>query len=367
MNSLWIPPKAAVEFTLSTSVKWVEGELVEALELGEAITRLSAPWQLVLPVEAITACAVQLPKTRGRLLRQALPFAVEEQLAEDVEHMHLSMGAQLADGRHRVFAVNKDWLARLLDVFPVHPSTIFVDADLLPPVGTQLCWLEGRWLLGGEGPARVALSDQDWLLVQDLCSKDVHSYGPEEKHLESTGSHSVMLEPERWLSGQEGSCNLAQAEFALKNQSDLWQRFKPLAFVAGICLGLQVIFNIAQAWYFEKEARMYQNQSMALYQSFFPEDTRIVNLRAQFDQHLLQASQSDLLNILNQLTVIEGLRIESLHFDEQKVRLNAQAANMLMLEEATSQLEANGMVVTLDAPRAHGSGVVASIVIGEQG
>ena len=42
------------------------------------------PLALVLPGERLSACAVALPTSKARWLRQALQYAVEEQLAEDV-------------------------------------------------------------------------------------------------------------------------------------------------------------------------------------------------------------------------------------------------------------------------------------------
>ena len=129
---VFLPPAACTGAQADLPVQWVADGVSETLEFGEAQTQLGANWTLVLPVEAVTACAVNLPTRKARWLRQALPFAVEELLAEEVELMHLALGEQLADGRHRVFAVRRSWLAGWLALCPTAPQAIVVDADLLP-------------------------------------------------------------------------------------------------------------------------------------------------------------------------------------------------------------------------------------------
>src|SRR5690606_1476427 len=154
---IFLLPSACAEADAQAEVVWVRDDEQLRLPFAEALARSDAGWRLVLPVEAVTACAVQLPTQKARWLRQALPFAVEELLAEDVEQMHLALGELLADGRHRVFAVRRAWLAAWLELSAGQPpASIQVDADLLPAEGTQLLWAEQRWLLGGEVAARLS-------------------------------------------------------------------------------------------------------------------------------------------------------------------------------------------------------------------
>lgn len=367
MNSLFLPPEAAWQHSPSLDVVWVADDQLIECTVDEVAAHLTGPWQLIVPVEAVTAGAVSLPKTRGRWQAQALAFAVEEQLAEDVERLHLALGERLSDGRHRVMAVNRQWLSQWLEQFPVKPKAIYVDADLLPAQGAQLCWSQQRWLLGGESEARVGLSDEDWWVIRDLCGADIHAYGPSDKTLEGVAQYSVLLESERWLAAQTGGCNLAQGEFAQGSKGNLWARFRPLAMVAAVCLGLQVLLNTAQSWYWENAALAYQQASVELYQTLFPQDTRIVNLKAQFDQHLAHRAAGDLLGALQQLADSQSVRVQSLRLDQQGLQIRAFAPSMAELEQAREALLATGLMVEIDAARAQGSGVSAVLKVGDQG
>ena len=110
----------------------------------------------------------------ARWLRQALPYAVEELLAEDVEQLHLALGEALADGRHLLLAVRRDllkgWLAQLMAV-GITVSAIYVDADLLPREGIQVLLHGERGLLGGAGELRMAFAASDWPNLADACSE----------------------------------------------------------------------------------------------------------------------------------------------------------------------------------------------------
>src|SRR5690606_1680212 len=116
MNStcIFLPPAALGEVDPQLEVARVQSGRVERLAFSEALAAVAGGWRLVLPVEAVTVCAVRLPTQKARWLRQALPFAVEELLAEDVDQMHLALGGALADGRHRVYALRRAWLAQWL-------------------------------------------------------------------------------------------------------------------------------------------------------------------------------------------------------------------------------------------------------------
>ena len=102
LPTLFLPPQACTQVAAELPVWQVDGDICSQRPFAEALPDAARAWRLVLPVEAVTVCLVQLPTTKARWLQKALPFAVEELLAEDVEQCHLSVGGQLADGRHRV-------------------------------------------------------------------------------------------------------------------------------------------------------------------------------------------------------------------------------------------------------------------------
>src|SRR5690606_1097165 len=98
---LLLEPENAIELADDSQVCWLDAEgICRRLDLSECAGQLQVrPVVRGLPVEVVSAFLVKLPVVRKRWIRQALPFGVEEMLAEEVELFHLALGRQQADGQ----------------------------------------------------------------------------------------------------------------------------------------------------------------------------------------------------------------------------------------------------------------------------
>ncbi len=374
---IFLPVGACAQLNAELEVLLWQGGTGRRLPFSRALEEVAPPWRLILPVEAATCCAVRLPTQKGRWLRQALPFAVEEMLAEDVESFHLGLGGALADGRHRVFAVRRSWLAGWLDLagkLGPMPASIHIDADLLPGQGTQLLWLDQRWLLGGEGSTQLGFEEQDWPHLRDVCPAPRSGRAPVERQtLDGVEDWRDEADAYGWLAEQKGS-DLAQGEFTLKEERQRWSRWKPLLGLVGLWLVLQWGFNLVQAWQLQRQGDTYADANEALYRELFPQDTKLVNLRAQFDQHLAEASgagQSRLLALLGKAAgalIAEGaqVRVQQLDFSEVRgdLALQVQAPGFDALERLRERLIGSGLSVQMGSASRDESGVSARLVIG---
>ncbi len=376
--TIFLPAAAAVAVDESLAVHRVIAGVHDQLLLADAMAELETPWRLVLPVEAVTSCAVQLPTQKTRWLRQALPFAVEELLAEEVELFHLALGAQLADGRHRVYAVREAWLKGWLALCALPPVSIHIDADLLPEQGTQLCWLDGRWLLGGEIATRMALAAEDWPVLAEQCPLPLHAIAPLSQALpEAVESAQREDDPYLWLATQTGGCNLAQGELANREDSQGWKRWRPLLGLVGLWLVLQWGFNLAQAWQLQYKSNAIAAANVELYRELFPQDTKLVNLRHQLDEHLNQGAASGrnhllgLMDLASTAVQIDGglVRVRQLDFSDARgdLALQLQAPDFAALERLRQRLADAGLPVQLGSASRESNGVSARLVLGGQG
>lgn len=118
------------------------------------------------------------PAVRKRLGRQALGYAMEEQLCAPLETLHLAFGE--CDNAHRraVQSIDRHLFERLLGLLAAHgidALSVHVDADLLPGDEAGAWWIAGRWLLGGGLAPRLALSGADaQVLVAELAHLQWH-------------------------------------------------------------------------------------------------------------------------------------------------------------------------------------------------
>jgi general secretion pathway protein L len=365
IDCLFLPADCPAEFSADTLLYWqpANGE-GGALSWAECASELSGrSLALVLPMAVVSACAVKLPTLKARWLRQALPYAVEESLAEDVEQLHLSLGECLEDGRHLLLALRRSvlqgWLAQLT-AQGLQVAAIYVDADLLPRAGTQVLLHGEQGLLGGAGELRLAFKRAEW----DALAVAID------------GPVTLLDEPCPWpllAAGQAQAINLAQGEFAVRQGSGNWRVWRSVAALAGLWLLLQLGFDLSQSWYLQRQGDSYAAASQALYQQLFPADSRIVNLKAQFAGHLSAAAASGqgaffaLLNhAVSALAEVPQLTVQEVDFSQERGDLAMQlhADDFASLEQLRQRLQQAGLQVQLGSASREAQGVSARMIIG---
>lgn len=344
-------------------VVWVApGQGSRSLGLGECAGLLEGrPVALVLPAEMTSALRVSLPTRKARLMRQALPYVVEEMLADDVEHFHLSLGEPGADGRYPVLAILKAQLANWLDTLELSGITvaaIHVDADLLPQDGEQTLLLGDRLLIGGEAEVRMAVSQACWPQLSPFCG----------------GSIAPRAEPDPYAllaGGRATAIDLAQGDFRLRTETTAWPLWRPFALLSAAAVILLLAFNVVQVWLLERSGDDYAQASRALYQELFPEDSRIVNIRAQFAAHLEQKTpESSFMSLLGLASPsIAGAKsplvVAQVDYSQSRgdLVLQVRARDFADLEQLRQRLTESGLSVQVGSASREEQGVTARVVL----
>lgn len=380
MDCLFLPADCGARIDSETRVYWLPSEGDGGwMPLAKLVERAPAAVTLVLPAEVCSSFAVNLPTRKARWVNQALAYAVEELLAENVDDLHLTHGDALEDGRRRVIAVRRQLLAGWLQDLQALGLTIVaihVDADLLPRDGTQLLIIEGRALLGGSPEARLAFDSAQWPHLAGQCPAPIHGQGTASEAPAPLDDYRQLDDPYRFLaSGRTAALNLAQGDFAVQAAGSGLGQWKPVALVLALVLVVQLVFNLVQAWTLESQAERYAEASRALYSELFPDDQRIVNLRAQFDAHIGQSSgvSSGFMRLLNEvaLALAEGIPVSIGQLDYNQARgdlaLQVRASDFAALEQLRQRLGETGESVQLGSASRDGDAVSARVVIGGRG
>jgi len=124
--------------------------------LAEAVNDLRDRRVIVLvPGADVLTTTVDIPVKGGSKLQAALPFALEEMLAEDIDELHFAAGTRRENGRLPVAVVNRarleDWLAAL-DAAGLEPSRIVAEQHGLARIpGTVSLLLEGDAVIVNDG------------------------------------------------------------------------------------------------------------------------------------------------------------------------------------------------------------------------
>jgi general secretion pathway protein L len=90
---------------------------------------------LLVPGTDVTLAAPELPARGGAKLARLVPYALEEQIATDIDAMHFAIGRQGADRRVPVAAVERErfagWLAALAAT-GLAPAAVYPDSLVVP-------------------------------------------------------------------------------------------------------------------------------------------------------------------------------------------------------------------------------------------
>jgi general secretion pathway protein L len=109
----------------------LSGPVADALNLadGRSVT-------LLLPASDVTLAEPELPLRGGARIAQAVPFALEEQLASEVEALHFAVGAKRTGAAGTPVAVASrnlmDRWQAACDAAGIHPDAALVDAVAVP-------------------------------------------------------------------------------------------------------------------------------------------------------------------------------------------------------------------------------------------
>lgn len=335
---LFLPAWCPAQLDAELQVVCSDGQQVSSLSLADALVRFQGKSvALIVPVEHVASCAVALPAGSAHWQRQALPYAIEPLLAEEVEGLHLALGARMSDDRYRVVAIRRSllhgWLAFLRDG-GLRVAAIHVDADLLPTDVPSLCWDETRCLLAGTDELRLALpSSQLPLALNQLnvrCRVFFQADAVPMLPPDSAVSLEVVDAPlHAWLARHRAhTLDLAQGAFAVKSRGGL-RHCKPVAAALALLLLAQLAFDGLQVWLLNQQAAGYRQVNEAIYRELFPGEQRIINLKAQFDQHLRQGTSAsrfgDLLGeIAEAMPADTAMQLERLEFDSAQAQVTLQ-------------------------------------------
>lgn len=279
----------------------------------------------LIPAEHILFCSANLPGKQSRYIRQALPFAVEEQLAQNVESMHLALGPRKGD-RFAVAAIHEPLMADIvarLNQWQVELQGIYADAMLLPVnEATWTLCVEGDYTMGASaegGWFRVLTANLpvvfDALPVPaDAVTPRARIYATAQARESQRIALAAIEQSDRFevavetleLSAlellahahQHRLCepiNLAQDDFApTSKQGGPWRQWRPVAIIAAVWFALELGLNLGQGFYYQHQARSWQHQALSVYKSIFPNETRVNadNLKRILEGKLRVASET---------------------------------------------------------------------------
>jgi general secretion pathway protein L len=244
---------------------------------------------VLAPSEAITLLSTQLPARQAEQARKAAPFAVEDQIAGNVENLHFSV-APNGPGHWWVAAIQPDiltaWLAALQSR-GIHPDRLIPDVlalDALRDVSVVL--IDGERALVRAPGSRAFAVEAD--LIDSVLATSAAS-GQDVQRFECGPGAPALHKLASGMRHTHG-LNLLCAPFsAVHRGTDLRARWRRVLWVAAAALTLGLGFIALDQQRLDHRLQALNAEMEKVYRTQFPQAQQVPNPLAQMKSALAAA------------------------------------------------------------------------------
>lgn len=265
-----------------------------------------------VPATDVLLTQTSVPSRNRRQLASAVPYALEDQIIDDVEDMHFALGASNGDGSTSVATVSNSKLEHWLSSIKAHNievDAVYSEAQSLPinAHSWSLLQLDDRCALRNSANSAYGLDCANVSsFVARLTSNEenlpekinvITCAGNDNTHDDIIGALPLSIQREECpgdalVSLIEGSqtapgINLLQGRYTRSQPVFTGlRRWWPAAAMLLLWLGLQFGIVISANIKLAAEEQQLNGQIISLYKQAVPEAKKVVNARVQMQQQL---------------------------------------------------------------------------------
>ncbi len=271
---------------------------------------------VLIPTAQVLLTHVRIPSRKRQRILSALPYALEDQLATEVDKLHFALGRREHNGEVRVAVVERrrvaEWLARLR-ACDIEPDEVVPDVLCLPwqaDSWTALQECDHTLLRTGQQQGLSLDNDSLEVMLELLLDEESEEQRPSTIQWYSAPASEPQVPALEGLDIQQRSLesdplgllaqhyegeqalNLLQGEYSRHEQlGRYWRPWRPAAALLLALLLISAIGSFIDYQRLSKERDQLRQRIARIYLDTFPEAKRVVNPRVQMERRL-QALQS---------------------------------------------------------------------------
>ncbi|MBA2651191.1 MAG: general secretion pathway protein GspL [Tatlockia sp.] len=316
---------------------------------------------IVAPAAFFSVLKLNLPWLAERKARAAIPFALEDKLAQNFDTLHFAFASQhYQNGQYLVVVTDKNYLKDLiatLDTQSINFDLLTIDWFALKT--NELAVMESS-LLVNDATLQGVLDADLAPLYFEQWSEDrlIYRFSDSAKELFNLPFAQIIdiQEPSYlWLARRLENTrpmNLCQGEFQHGSSHRKTKRLYQAT--AGMCLLWLVAVlavNTIKLYYLNKDTAAVDEKIAVVYREFFPQAKTIINPKFRISQ-LIKTNQSTadstfwtLVDKLAKTFSGTSVTIEQFRYQNQTITLTMIAKNFESLEDFQSKLQQNKVKV----------------------
>lgn len=361
---------------------------------------------LLVPAGEVTFFEAPLPAGNEARLLQLAPYALEDQLSQDLEQLHFAVGPRNAvSGMVSVAVMERarmqQWLARAA-ALQLTPLAVYAESDLAPllPGHVTMLLAEDQLLLRNDTARPLVLPAADPSLALDMLLGDADPAQVNLTVYVAPGDwqkYSGVLEPlrERVASfkvqlnsggviaqlaqglAHSAPINLLQGEFRPRSAgTGAWRQWRWAAGLAAALLVLHVAGSAWQLHQLRKASRQMDAEIAQLYASIFPGQPVGREPRRVMERRLAaiaggDAQQGELMHLLAAVAAarqnVPVAQLQSFSFKPGSMQMKLSAPDASTLEQFSQALRVGGYTADITAGNAKGSAYEGQIELRNPG
>jgi len=370
------------------------GTLTEASEAVRGWRTLA-----IVPADEILLTQVSIPTSNRQKLLQAIPYALENELIEEIERLHFAVEKQGGAAATAVAVCSRERLDGWLQLFHSHgiqPLGLFPDLLCLPLTSGHWSLYLGRHralvrsglnqgfsakgedlepllklALGeaGEPPRQLDLfleAENEGALEGDLWRERLELV----RHPIEGGLTRLLAEN----LDEKQAINLLQGDYQQVDRKTLqWRRWLPAASLFVLFVGLGLFSSLLDYSRYQRESTRLGQEIRQVFRQTFPQSKRIVDPRVQMEQRLKalkkghKTGDREFISLLRLPAVIIAktprTRLQNISYRDGKLDLKLTIGELQALEEIKQRMEAQGLRVEIRSANASGNQVSSHLRI----
>lgn len=331
---------------------------------------------VIVPSQDVLLVTATLPKLSRSRLMQALPFALEEQLIEDINKLHFAIGEYQTDGTLPVAVVSHKKMIEWKEFF----EKAGISTQYYLPSIFLLPFKELHWYINSNASVCLARTGKFSGFAcepeNETCLLDLKLAEDSQKNsitqVRTDYSNHVLLEKNAKEITSFPFINLLQGSYQAKQQTSKIKYIWLLAAYFAIAwVTLAFTTNIIAFFVLHHRASKIETEINAIYKQHFPQAKSIVAPRERMTEKLKTVAgninKNNLLGLLGAigkgLSQAPGVHVQGLDFREQQLTLELTAPSFDNLDVFTKVLTQQGLSVKQQNATIAGSQVKSTFLI----
>lgn len=351
---------------------------------------------LLIPNSDVSLAETQIPSKNKKQMLQAVPYALEETLAEDIDDLHFSIYRENDEANVKTAVINRDRLSFWID----HLKDQDINVHYVLPALFGLSIAETGWSVDlDEAEAQIRQGPLDGFacsldILDYLLPTAVEEHAPEALYISGeslkvtrllqnhevdirSGTSSSLINIESIQPALELNLlnNFSRGESALKNIN--WQPWKPVAVIGALLVATWIGMFGWQNNQASKQLDSLEAQISQVYKSTIPggrltdADAQLSTMTSTLQQlqgNLNAASVSPLPTIARLAPVLKQfnkMSIKELGFKRNKLQVKVEAPNLTMLDQFKQAATTSRLEVTISSTKTTSNNVASTLTIQE--